>query len=85
MVSFNEYGEMLLAAVCGGEVVYPIEKAVESVHESIKMLKAPGLTAAERAKILHMKHHQEELLADIYRLRSEIEQLHAEGKFLNIG
>ncbi len=85
MISFNEYGEMLLAAVYGGEIVYPIEKAVECVHDAIVMLNTPGLTKAERAHILHMKHHQEELLADIFKLRNEIEKLYAEGKFFIFG
>ncbi len=85
MMSFNKYGELSLAAVCGGRIVYPIEKAVESVHEIIRQLNSSCLTGEERAELQHMKHHQEELLADIFRLRHEIEELYAEGKFIISG
>ncbi len=84
IVSFNKYGEMSLAAVCGGKIVYPIERAVEGVHEIIKQLNSSCLTGEERALLQHMKHREEELLEKIFRLRGEIEELYSEGRYMEI-
>jgi len=84
IISFNKYGEMSLATVSGGKITYPIERAVEGVHEIIKQLNSSNITGEERVELQHMKRRGEEKLERIFRLRREIEELYAQGRYKEI-